>query len=203
MARTQADRRAETRARLLEAAAQLFAEQGIEAASVDAIAEAADRTSGSVYAHFGSKQGLLTALLDGWKNETAAVISAEFATTTTLAERLGVLWRNFARPSTDGRWVELEHELWLYATRHPEAREPLGERYQEARALIGEAIDDWAAQGEAAPAAAGEQVGALVIALLLGLEMQHRVAPDTVDEALALNGLRALLGVPATEEAPR
>ncbi|MGH9206548.1 MAG: helix-turn-helix domain-containing protein, partial [Acidimicrobiales bacterium] len=52
---TQEERKAETRARLLAAAADLFAGQGIEAVSVDAVAEAAGRTSGAVYAHFGSK----------------------------------------------------------------------------------------------------------------------------------------------------
>ena len=52
MARTQEQRRADTRARLLDAAAQLFATRGIDAVSVDAVADAADRTSGAVYDHF-------------------------------------------------------------------------------------------------------------------------------------------------------
>ena len=47
---TQEQRKAETRQRLLDAAAILFAERGIDAVSIDAIAEAADRTSGAVYA---------------------------------------------------------------------------------------------------------------------------------------------------------
>jgi len=64
MARTQEERKAETRSRLLAAAAELFADHGVDAVSVDAVAEAAGRTSGAVYAHFGSKQGLLLALLD-------------------------------------------------------------------------------------------------------------------------------------------
>ena len=50
---TQGERRAETRQRLLDAAADLFASRGIEASSVDAIAEQADRTSGAIYDHFG------------------------------------------------------------------------------------------------------------------------------------------------------
>ncbi|MFL6205059.1 MAG: TetR family transcriptional regulator, partial [Acidimicrobiales bacterium] len=42
---TQWERRAETRQRLLDAAADLFAARGVEGSSVDAIAERADRTS--------------------------------------------------------------------------------------------------------------------------------------------------------------
>jgi AcrR family transcriptional regulator len=60
---TQGERRAETRERLLFAAAELFAERGIEGSAVDAIAERAERTSGAVYDHFGGKPGLLFALL--------------------------------------------------------------------------------------------------------------------------------------------
>ena len=79
VARTQEERKAETRARLLAAAADLFADQGIDAVSVDAVAEAAGRTSGAVYAHFGSKQGLLLALLDSWKDSVLTVLLAEVA----------------------------------------------------------------------------------------------------------------------------
>ena len=109
---TQEERRAETRRRLLDAAAELFAERGVDAASIDAIAERADRTSGAVYDHFGGKDGLLFALLDGWVDDVAAVIGAELSTTTTLDERLGVLWRNVSSPvAGHGRWIALEHEL--------------------------------------------------------------------------------------------
>ena len=96
---TQGERRAETRQRLLDAAAELFAERGVEGASIDAIAERADRTSGAVYDHFGGKDGLLFALLEGWVDDVAVVIGAELATATTLDERLASLWRNVVRPA--------------------------------------------------------------------------------------------------------
>lgn len=51
MARTQDERKAETRQRLLQAAGELIAERGVAGASVDALAEAAERTSGAIYAH--------------------------------------------------------------------------------------------------------------------------------------------------------
>lgn len=198
MARTQAQRREETRARLLEAAARLFAAHGVEGASVDAIADAAGRTSGSVYAHFGSKDGLLTALVDSWKNDVAASITAEVSTASTLEERLAALWRNIVDPPTgDGHWVQLEHELWLYASRHPSVREQLASRYREAGAAMAGAIGDWLhADGDHEAARPG--AGALLIGLLLGLEMQRRIAPDAVPDDLAVAGLRALLEATTT-----
>src|SRR3954465_12295497 len=131
---TQGERRAETRERLLAAAAELFAERGIEGSSVDAIAERAERTSGAIYDHFGGKPGLLFALLEGWTDAAATVIGAEVAPATTLGvgagagaaaagvgaavapappleERLATIWRNVATPPAGdhGRWIGLEH----------------------------------------------------------------------------------------------
>jgi hypothetical protein len=37
-------------------------------------------------------------------------------------------------------------------------------------------------------------VPALLLGLLLGLEMQHRLDPDAVPDDVAVGGLRALLG---------
>ena len=58
------ERRARTRAQLLEAAACVYAERGVDAATLDQVAEEAGFTKGAVYDHFGSKENLLFALLD-------------------------------------------------------------------------------------------------------------------------------------------
>src|SRR5947207_13789094 len=78
MAKTQEQRRAETRQQLLEAARDVVARRGIAGASVDAVAEAADRTSGALYGRFGGKEGLLAAHLDAWKEATASAIAPDF-----------------------------------------------------------------------------------------------------------------------------
>src|SRR5215217_8340553 len=102
---TQGERRASTRKALLDAAAELFATRGVDGASIDAIAAAADRTSGAIYDHFGGKEGLLFALLEGWVDDVAAVIGAELTTATSFDEQLAAIWRNVSDPVTgDGRW---------------------------------------------------------------------------------------------------
>lgn len=196
---TQGERRAETRQRLLDAAAELFAERGIEGASIDAIAERAQRTSGAVYDHFESKTGLLLALLEGWVDDVAIAIMAELATATTLEERLASLWHNVSDPPTgDGRWIALEHELWGYATRNEAAREALARRYEAAWAGVDEAVHDW---GEGAP---GERrrVGPTLIGVLLGLEMMRRVDPGAVTDEVAVAALRGVVAS-ITEGVPR
>lgn len=180
---TQVQRRAQTRRALLDAAAELFAERGIEGASIDAIAEAADRTSGAVYDHFGSKDGLLFALLEGWVDDVTAVMGAELAAARSLDEQMAALWRNVSRPVTgDGRWIALEHELWSYAARNEAARQRLARRYQAAWAGVDQA---WAR--------AGRSVGPAVIGLLLGLEMMRRIDPGAVTDEFAIDSLRAVV----------
>ena len=183
---TQGERRAETRARLLEAAAELFATRGVEASSIDAVADLAGRTSGAVYDHFGGKEGLLFALLEGWVDDVSAVIGAELAAATTLDERLAALWRNVADPpSGEGRWLALEHELWRYAARNERARRYLAKRYRRAWEGVDAAAGRWA--GTEA------RVGPAVIGLLMGLEMMHRVDPDAVTDDLAVAALRGVV----------
>jgi AcrR family transcriptional regulator len=185
---SQERRRAETRSRLLEAAADLFAERGIDGSSVDAIAEAADRTSGAVYDHFGNKEGLLFALLQRWMDDVAVVIDAEVATARTLDDVLGALWRNVASPPEGReRWIALEHELFSWAARHPGAGEHLARRYRAAWT----AIEQAAAQWEGAEPEPGS--GAAVVGALLGLAMMRRVDPAAVDDTIAVAVLRSAL----------
>ncbi|HEX4429184.1 MAG TPA: TetR/AcrR family transcriptional regulator, partial [Frankiaceae bacterium] len=175
--RTQADRRADTRDRLLRAAAELFASQGYDAVSVDEVAAAADRSSGAVYAHFGSKQGLLRALLDSWKETTATVVQAEFAVATDPASRMAAIWRNVSHPPDDpgDQWLLLEHELWLRAVRDPEVGVGLRNRYAEVRASMAAGFAE-----RGVPQRLVAELAAQVFALLIGLDMQRRLDPAAV-----------------------
>lgn len=204
MGRTQAERKAETRRRLLDAAAECFAAEGVEGVSVDAVAERAERTSGALYSHFGSKAGLLYALLDEWKNATATVAAAEIEVADSLDGQLEAIWRNVAHPPAHGAasWVLLEHELWLYAVRHPEMVDRLADRYREIRVQMVDSAREWSDEDDAQPVVAADEVPTLMIALLLGLEMQRRVDPDAVPDDLAVRGLRALVGHPASCPGP-
>ena len=61
---TRAEKKAETRAALLRSATTVFAEQGMERASIDDVARHAGYTKGAFYANFASKEELFLALLD-------------------------------------------------------------------------------------------------------------------------------------------
>ncbi len=205
VSRTQQQRKAETRARLLAAAADLFADQGVDAVSVDAVAEAAGRTSGAVYAHFGSKQGLLLALLDSWRDAVRTVLLAEVAVTDSPEGQLAAVWDNVAGGTGDGsdRWSLLEHELWLRAARDGEVADVMRERNTAARHFSAGQLESWSDRVGAQPAADPEQLAVLVSALLTGLSMQHRLDPDAVSADLAVRGLCALVGLPTSSSRGR
>jgi AcrR family transcriptional regulator len=62
--RLRAEQAAQTRQRILEASGDLFAERGYGATTIDAVAARAGVAVDTVYATFGTKKGMLSALID-------------------------------------------------------------------------------------------------------------------------------------------
>ncbi|MFC7309797.1 TetR/AcrR family transcriptional regulator [Streptomyces monticola] len=195
--RTQEQRKAETRARLIDAAAELFATKGFHAVSAEAVADAADRTTGALYSHFGGKEGLLLALLDVWKERTAAQLSDEVASAPDPGTHFAAMWGSITRPAADrgDSWLLLEVELWLHGARDAQVGSPLARRYAEVRQQLGEGLDQWAeVTGTRLPRTPYE-TGGLVLGVLLGCALQHRLDPGAVPEQLVVDGLSSLLGL--------
>lgn len=57
-------RKAQTGAAILDAAERLFLTRGFEATTIEELAEQADVAIGSIYGHFGGKEGVYAALID-------------------------------------------------------------------------------------------------------------------------------------------
>lgn len=62
------------RGRLIEAATELFGEQGFAETSTDAVGALAGVTKGGVYFHFRSKETLFYAAVDHWRSELRAAL---------------------------------------------------------------------------------------------------------------------------------
>lgn len=76
MPRATAAAAAETARRLVEIAADLFAERGYAAVALDDVAVAGGVTRGAVYHHYGSKAGLFRAVAAHLQREVAATLVA-------------------------------------------------------------------------------------------------------------------------------
>ncbi len=199
MGRTQESRRADTRRLLLSAATDLFARQGYHATSVEAVAAAADRTTGALYNHFGGKSGMLVALLDDRTARTVADLTAGLSEAPDLDGRLGAMWTGMtdSHAVNAGAWLLLEFELWLHAVRTPEIGQIGAERFRQMRSGLAVALDEWASELGFALPAPSDEVAAQLIALLLGMAFQHRLDPVALSTASVLAGLRRLLELPA------
>src|SRR3989442_15169406 len=66
----------QTRDRLIAAATRLFAENGYEGTSIEAVLQEADVSRGALYHHFANKEALFEAVLEGGEAPLAGGIVA-------------------------------------------------------------------------------------------------------------------------------
>lgn len=133
--------RDETRERLFEAAAQVFSERGIGAASIEAIAAAAGFSRGAFYSNFATKDELIVAMLADHVERSVRRNLELLARHRDAADFVAAL-RATDRSRQDplGRDPLLHMELILYVARAERRRPELAERLRARRALIGEII---------------------------------------------------------------
>ncbi|MBS3941496.1 MAG: TetR/AcrR family transcriptional regulator [Actinobacteria bacterium] len=116
------EQRAQTRSDLLDAAAQVFAERGYHAASVDLVAEAAGYTKGAVYSNFDSKEELFLELLDRRMEDSIAGIE-QLLFARAAEERADLFTGEHPEVEiVDRDWFLLETEFLLYAARNEQVR---------------------------------------------------------------------------------
>ena len=198
LARSQKQRRADTRRRLLEAAGSLFAEHGIDSVSVDSVAAAAGRTSGAVYDHFGSKDGLLLALLDDWRDSLVAVILAEFEVASDLHERLLAVSANLIVEPTEStrKGLLLEQQLVALARRDKRVEAVLRGRAAEANAWLARGLSAWVEQCLIPKPVDVYVLARTLRAVVTGLLFQARIEPEAITEEVAAGAIAVVLGVP-------
>ncbi|HUO12129.1 MAG TPA: helix-turn-helix domain-containing protein [Caulobacteraceae bacterium] len=186
-------RRAETVARLVEAANEVIAEKGFQRASLDEIAARAGLTKGAIYSNFGSKEDLFLAV--------AATHTAGFKLQ--LAPDVG-LRDNFARlldsyvaafPKAQAH-AAFNAEFMLYALTH----EAMRERWEEgfADAISGPAPAEVEAYLKRSGRPSAKAFRVILHAMSTGLALQRALTPDLVTEDVVRAAFELLAGKPDT-----
>jgi AcrR family transcriptional regulator len=117
---TRDEQRALTRTRLLEAAEELFSEQGIGETSIEEIAEAAGYSRGAFYSNFADRDELVLDLIERHQDRSMAEANSLLDDDTSPAE---FLERLFARERNQSdRRSTIGMEYILYAARNVEGR---------------------------------------------------------------------------------
>ncbi|GAC1351361.1 MAG: TetR/AcrR family transcriptional regulator [Polyangiales bacterium] len=82
---------------ILAAALWLFAERGFHGTAVPLVAERAKVGAGTVYRYFDSKEALVNALFQRWKQELARTLMADFPLETSTRRQFHEYWRRMCR----------------------------------------------------------------------------------------------------------
>jgi phosphoribosylaminoimidazole-succinocarboxamide synthase len=191
---TRQERRAETRERLLEAAARVFARDGYAGASVEDVAGEAGFSTGALYSNFDGKEDLFLALLAHTVERVSRRVADAIAERPTVEERarLGAAeWMRFLEREPEQ--VLLFVEFWAYAVRDPDVRGRFAAAYAEPRAATARLIDESARALGLRPTLPAEQLATAVDALADGLALQRLVDPSSVPENLFGDVLSLLL----------
>jgi len=165
----------ETRRLLVENAIKVFGEHGFRGGSLRMIAESIGAPASQIINHFGSKDGLLTAVLDHWDSQQVPE-----------GDHTGLAYVEMLRPrmvySRDNpSWVEFFLTLGSEATAadHP-AHQYFVDRYSHIADRLQEEILRAAANGEIAPldAARARVEAQRLSAMMDGLQLQWLLDRD-------------------------
>jgi AcrR family transcriptional regulator len=178
----QAERTQATRRKLLDAAKQIFAQQGFEAARLEDIAAGAGYTRGAFYANFKSKEDIFFALFEEWVGERIDSLTSALRLRSNPIEKLAALRAHYSQFAADRRLVLISMEFKLYALRHPEAHVRLRDRHRRIRASFSELFSEvMGALAKTVPIAY-PAASACLGAVAQGLLLEHLLDPKTLSE---------------------
>jgi AcrR family transcriptional regulator len=208
--RTQAERRAETRERVLAAAGRVFARRGFDATSLEAIADEAGFSRGAVYYNFADKEELFLELLERRCAERSQDLREVFAgdgddhIDATSGQAQVAAQHAFDAMTGDPEWRALYLGFLAHAARDVTFRRRFARRSAEMRGALEEVVVDRTRPVAETLGMTPEQLAVVIDALGVGLWAQHmlhgsRAVPrDLYSKALALivDGIGARTSVP-------
>jgi AcrR family transcriptional regulator len=194
---TRQESRLETRTRLLESAAQLFARGGYEGASVDLIAESAGYSKGAFYSNFGSKEAIFLELLDAHKRREIEALAQLLAQDIPASELLSRIRNSETRRGYDLDVGLLSAEFQLQACRDKTFARTYAKLHRTHRDTMAGLVAKLFAKLDRIPPSDPKNLADIIMALITGLSLQgtsmqgrKRSVPEAILLVLGLDGLR-------------
>ncbi|WP_406308305.1 TetR/AcrR family transcriptional regulator [Streptomyces griseoaurantiacus] len=178
-ARTQKQRREEAEAALLDAAAELVAEQGMRALTLARVGERAGYSRGLVTHYFGSKQALVERLARAAQSGFVPGL-ADLPPGPDRLLRLidGYLAQQTKHERPLNRAFLL---LWMEAATSPDLARLFADRTEAFRTDLREDLTAGIAEGTIRPGLPVEETTAAIVAQLRGIAIQLLVTPESLD----------------------
>jgi AcrR family transcriptional regulator len=181
--------------KLLDAASELISEGGYERMTMAAIGKRAGYSHGLVTARFGSKEGLLWALVDrmvnDWRTELLLPSTENQPSVQafhTMLDELGKSWRR--SPTRMRALYILMFEALLPV---PLLHERMAELHKDLRRSVTETITRSIADGSVSADVDAEAVSRLIVGALRGAVYQAMLDPERVSIKKALADVRLLV----------
>lgn len=184
--------REETRARLFAAAAEVFAEVGVGAASVEQIASAAGFTRGAFYSNFATKDELVLAMLEDHVQRSIRYNMGLLAEHPDTVSFVNAMADDADRDDPLHHSPMLHMELILHVARNPEHRPALAERLSTMRTLTGEIVVSTMRAGGVELSVSVQEAGGLLLAIEDGLRLHRLIDPSSTPPDAFLQAVRAL-----------
>ena len=182
---TRAEKKAETRARLLESATAVFAEKGMARGSIDDVAEHAGFTKGAFYANFASKEELFLALLDEHFADVLERVDRAISGDDDLLDQAREGAASFMRfIAADPDWERLFFDFSAHAMRNEGFRAELVDRRRALRAGIATLLQRRVDQLGIEPPVPVPDIAMMVFAMADGIALQRLLDPDALDQEL-------------------
>jgi AcrR family transcriptional regulator len=169
-------RRPRTVTALLDAALDLFAEQGFGATSIPDICSRAGLTKGAFYSNFANKEGLFLALLDRswarraeWIRRTVPTGESLDAPTDDATTPTG--------PEANRQWTLVSTEFSLHAIRHPDVAALLVAHEVRVRAELALLVAEALERAGRVPTVPVDELARMIVAVTEGSDIQ--VLTDT------------------------
>jgi AcrR family transcriptional regulator len=189
---TREERRERTRRALLDAAAKLFCDKGMEGTSIDELAAAAGYTKGAFYTHFDSKEDIYLALLDERFDAQLARLEEMLAGEDATEEARQAAAQAISIAQADDEWKRLYFEFVSYAMRNERFREKLAERHRDLRDRLTEIYSRWGGGFEVEPPIPVADIAAMTDFMYDGFLLNQMIDRD-LDPALYTNMLLAFM----------
>ena len=167
-----------TAQRLLSAARRLLARSGYNSLTVEAIGREAGENKALIRYYFGSKNGLLVALVDGLVADTLWQARQRLSGLSSAEDRARLVVETLEAILSDAQSYQLLYDLLPRLLENPSMARQLAELYRAYRDLNTRAL--WGDRPDDAPVVVRD-IAAMTVALTDGLAVQLLAEPGCVD----------------------
>lgn len=184
----------ETRARILQTAYRLFAQQGYDATGVSQICSEAGVSKGAFYHHFPGKHTVFMCLLEDWLSTINIEMNQLTSGATTVPQTLIRMTAALNHIFRDARGhFPMFLEFWTQSSRDPQVWQATVAPYRRYQSYFASLLQQGVEEGSIRDEDVDE-TASVIIAMVLGVILQGLLEPDSANgDRTAQKGMELIM----------